>query len=68
MIQNVRSNNFTIVEQLLQQERADLRSDTDFKDSNSWAGIHYAAFNGNVNILNLFISHDADINITNNLE
>ncbi|KAL4504253.1 hypothetical protein ABPG72_021091 [Tetrahymena utriculariae] len=68
MIQSVRQNSFSIIEQLLQHERADLRADTDFKDQNQWSSIHYAAYNGNASILNLLISHDADVNITNNLE
>ncbi|EGR34466.1 protein kinase domain protein, partial [Ichthyophthirius multifiliis] len=68
LIQNVINNQFQAVEHILQQERQDLRADPDYKDSNQSASIHYATLNNNINILNLLISHNADINQQNNLK
>lgn len=67
MIESVRDNKQSTIEYLLQQDRGDLKADIDFKDSHSWSSLHYAAHNGNLHVVTMLISLDADVNITNNL-
>ena len=62
----MRCNDCALVEALLQQDLGDLKPDIDFKDPNHFAAIHYAAMNNSKEMMQILLSHDADVDITDN--
>lgn len=51
---------------MLDPNLGDLKADQNIKDENGWSPLHFAAFNGNFDMIVLLLKHDSDIDSENN--
>lgn len=60
MLEAARFGNKQLALQLLDKKKGDLRADVKCKGENDWTPLHFACLNGNMDLVNLFLSHEAN--------
>jgi len=58
-------DNLPRIIELLDKKRIGFKPDVNFKGENDWTALHYAAYNGNLKMINLLLYQEAIIDNIN---
>lgn len=61
LLEACKVDNIDLCKQLLNVNKRDLKADVNYKGENGWTPFHFACLNGNNELVNLLLYHEADI-------